>query len=153
MMTNAPMGRTKGTNMIRELVKDEEILSKKCEPATAEDAELAQDLVDTILAQEDGACLAANQIGVAKAVVVYLDDDKKPHVLYNPRIMMGLRPSKVVEGCLSHDELVRVTRYDKVKVSFDELVDGALKPRKRDYTGWIAQMIQHMVDHCNGKLV
>ena len=139
--------------MIRELVSDEAILSTKCEPATAEDAELVQDLIDTVLAQEDGACLAANQIGVTKAVVVFLDDDKTPHVLFNPRIMMGLRPSKVVEGCLTRDELVRVTRYDKVKVAFDELVDGALKPRKRDYTGWIAQMVQHMVDHCNGKLV
>lgn len=139
--------------MIRELVSDEAILSTKCEPATAEDAELVQDLIDTVLAQEDGACLAANQIGVTKAVVVFLDDDKTPHVLFNPRIMMGLRPSKVVEGCLTRDELVRVTRYDKVKVAFDELVDGVLKPRKRDYTGWIAQMVQHMVDHCNGKLV
>ena len=139
--------------MIKDLVTDEAILSTKCEPATAEDAELAQDLIDTILAQEDGACIAANQIGVTKAVVVYLDDDKKPHVLYNPRIMMGLRPSKVVEGCLTREELVRVTRYDKVKVAFDELVDGKLVSRKRDYTGWIAQMIQHMVDHCNGKLV
>ena len=139
--------------MIRELVTDEEILSTKCEPATADDAELAQDLIDTILAQKDGACIAANQVGVTKAVVVYLDDDKNPHVLYNPRIMMGLRPSKVVEGCLTRDELVRVARYDKVKVAFDELVDGKLVSRKRDYTGWIAQMIQHMVDHCNGKLV
>ena len=139
--------------MIKDLVTDEAILSTKCEPATAEDAELAQDLIDTILAQEDGACIAANQIGVTKAVVVYLDDDKKPHVLYNPRIMMGLRPSKVVEGCLTREELVRVTRYDKVKVAFDELVDGKLVSRKRDYTGWIAQMVQHMVDHCNGKLV
>lgn len=139
--------------MIRDLVTDEEILSKKCEPATAEDADLAQDLIDTILAQKDGACLAANQIGVTKAVVVYVDDDQVAHVLYNPRILMGLRPSKLVEGCLTREELVRVMRYDKVKVAFDELVDGVLKPRKRDYTGWIAQMIQHMVDHCNGKLV
>ena len=50
--------------MIRELVKDDEILSTRCELATVEDAELAQDLIDTVNSLEGGACLAANQIGV-----------------------------------------------------------------------------------------
>lgn len=139
--------------MIRELVKDEQILSQKCERATAEDADLAQDLVDTIATLEDGACLAANQVGVPKAVVVYLDDNKRPHVMYNPKILLGLVPSFAVEGCLTRDEPSKVRRFGKIKVSFEELVDGELKPRKRDYTGWVAQMVQHMVDHCNGKLV
>lgn len=139
--------------MIKELVKDDAILSQVCEQATPEDAELAQDLIDTAASLEDCSCLAANQIGVTKAVVVYFDDDQKPHVMYNPKIMMGLRPSKAVEGCLSHEEFSKVTRYAKIKVSYDELVDGSFKQRRRDYTGWIAQMIQHMVDHCNGKLV
>ena len=46
-----------------------------------------------------------------------------------------------------------MTRFAKAKVSFEELVDGELKPRRRDFTGWVAQMVQHMIDHCNGKLV
>ena len=139
--------------MIKELVKDEAILSQKCEKATPEDAELAQDLIDTAASLDDCSCLAANQIGVTKAVVVYFDDDETPHVLYNPKVLMGIRPSKTVEGCMTRDDYSKVTRYAKIKVSFDELVDGEFKPRRRDYTGWIAQMIQHMVDHCNGKLV
>ena len=49
--------------MIRELVNDDELLSTPCEPATADDAELAQDLLDTLESIEDAACLAANQIG------------------------------------------------------------------------------------------
>lgn len=102
---------------------------------------------------EDCGCLAANQIGVTKAVVVFQDDAGADHVLYNPRIMMGLRAAKMVEGCMTRDEPSKVTRYQKVKVSFDELVDGELKPRRRDYTGFEAQMIQHMCDHCQGKLV
>ena len=139
--------------MIRELTKDQELLSTRCEPATPEDAELAQDLIDTVLSLEDGACLAANQIGVTKAVVVYLDDDREPHVLYNPKLLLGLGASKTIEGCLTLDEPSKVTRYARVKVSFDELVDGEFRSRRRDYNGWIAQMIQHMIDHCNGKLV
>ena len=139
--------------MIRELTKDQELLSTRCEPATPEDAELAQDLIDTVLSLEDGACLAANQIGVTKAVVVYLDDDREPHVLYNPKLLLGLGASKTIEGCLTLDEPSKVTRYARIKVSFDELVDGEFKLRRRDYNGWVAQMVQHMIDHCNGKLV
>ena len=46
-----------------------------------------------------------------------------------------------------------MTRFDRIKVAYDELADGALKPRKRDFTGWTAQIVQHMIDHCKGKLV
>ncbi|MCH4083561.1 MAG: peptide deformylase [Olsenella sp.] len=139
--------------MIKELCKDEAVLSTKCQRATAEDAPIAQDLVDTMKSLEDCGCLAANQIGVTKAVVAYQDDDGTPHVMYNPRIMMGLRAGKTVEACLTRDEPSKVTRYQKVKVSYDELVDGELKTRRRDFTGFEAQMIQHMCDHCQGKLV
>ncbi|MGI6756164.1 MAG: peptide deformylase [Atopobiaceae bacterium] len=139
--------------MIKELVKDDAILSTRCERATSEDADVAQDLIDTIATIEDAGCLAANQIGVTKAVVVYLDEDKNPHVLYNPRVLMGLRAFRVEEGCLTRDEFSKVTRYAKVKVAYEELVDGKLQERKRDFEGWVAEMIQHMIDHCNGKLV
>ena len=139
--------------MIEELVTDEAILSQVCEKATPEDADLAQDLIDTASSLDDCSCLAANQIGVTKAVVVYFDDDEEAHVMYNPKLLMGIRAQKMVESCMTHEEPSKVTRYAKIKVVYDELVDGAFKQRRRDYTGWIAQMIQHMVDHCNGKLV
>ena len=139
--------------MIKELVHDEAVLSTPCEPATAEDADLAQDLIDTLASIDDAVCLAANQIGVTKAVIVYQDDNGTPHVMYNPKVLAGFAAAKVEESCLTHEEPVRVTRFAKIKVSFDELVDGQLKTRRRDYTGWTAQMIQHMADHCKGKLV
>lgn len=139
--------------MIRELVHDDTILSQRCEAATAEDAVLVQDLFDTMESIEDCGCLAANQVGVTKALIAYRDDKGSLHAMFNPRIMLGLRAAKVQEGCLSRDQIVKVTRYAKVKVQFDELVDGKLVNRKRDFDGWTAQMIQHMVDHCNGRLV
>ncbi|MBR1830648.1 MAG: peptide deformylase [Atopobiaceae bacterium] len=139
--------------MIKELVKDQAILSQRCKLATPEDAPIAEDLIDTVKSLEDAACLAANQIGVTKSVVVYLDDDGEAHVMYNPRLMMGLNASKAIETCLTLEEPTKVTRYAKIKVAYDELVDGEFKQRKRDYTGWTAQMIQHLIDHCQGKLV
>lgn len=94
-------------------------------------------------------------IRVTKALCVYLDESDKPHAIYNPKIMLGLAAFKTEEGCLTRpeDQLSKVTRYDHMKLAFDELVDGELKHRKRDFAGWEAQMIQHMVDHCKGKLV
>ncbi|MBM6774357.1 peptide deformylase [Olsenella profusa] len=139
--------------MIKDLVKDEAILSTPCEPATAEDAEVVTDLVDTLASIDDAVCLAANQIGVTKAIIAYQDDNDQIHVMLNPKILMGLGGAKVMENCLTHEEDTRVTRFAKIKVSFDELVDGQLKSRRRDYMGWTAQMIQHMVDHCKGKLI
>ena len=139
--------------MIKELVHDDAILSQTCEPATAEDAALVQDLIDTMNSIDDAVCLAANQIGVTKAVCVYRDDDDQIHALFNPKMMLGLGAFKCEERCLSHDDAHKVTRFIKIKVNYDELVDGELKRRRADFTDWEAQMIQHMIDHCNGRLV
>ena len=139
--------------MIKDLVRDTDILSMAAEPATAADADLAQDLMDTLASLDDAACLAANQIGVPKAVVAYLDDHETPHVMFNPKVLFGMGAFKTVEGCLTLDGDSRVTRFAKVKVQFDELVNGKLVARRRDFTDWQAQVIQHMVDHCKGKLV
>lgn len=139
--------------MIKELVKDEAILSAPCEKATAEDAALAQDLVDTLDSLEDASCLAANQIGVSKAVCALTDDNGRDYVFYNPKLLFGIRPYKTEEGCLTKDAVSKVTRYQKIRVSYQEFKDGKLVSETRDFVGWYAQMIQHMIDHCQGKLV
>ena len=139
--------------MIRELVTDEAILSTPCEKASAEDAELAIDLVDTLESIDDGGCLAANQIGVCKAVMAYKDDKDRTHVMFNPSMKRALRPFRTEEGCLTRDGAKKVTRYDQATFAYQELVDGALVPRKKECRGWTAEMLQHMIDHCNGKLI
>ncbi len=139
--------------MIKELVSDETLLSQSCEPATADDVDLAQDLIDTIATLEEAACLAANQIGATKAVVVYLDDDDEVHVMYNPKLLRGLGAFKTFEGCLTREEESKVTRYDRIKVAYDEMHDGELRSREVDLRGWTAQVVQHTIDHCRGKLV
>lgn len=71
--------------MIKEVITDEEILSTPCEPATAEDAEVAADLADTLLADDEAVCLAANQIGVTKAIIAYLNEAGKPVIMFKDR--------------------------------------------------------------------
>ena len=139
--------------MIKELVHDEMLLSRPCAAATAQDADVAQDLLDTLVSIDSAACLAANQIGAEKAVIAYLDEKENPQVMYNPKLLLGLGAFKAEEGCLTRDEISVVTRYQRIKVAYDEMVDGALVPRKKDLTDWTAQIVQHMIDHCKGKLV
>ncbi len=139
--------------MIKELVHDEMLLSRPCAAATAQDADVAQDLLDTLVSIDSAACLAANQIGAEKAIIAYLDEKENPQVMYNPKLLLGLGAFKAEEGCLTRDEISVVTRYQRIKVAYDEMVDGALVPRKKDLTDWTAQIVQHMIDHCKGKLV
>lgn len=139
--------------MIKELVMDEELLAQPCEPGTAEDAELAQDLLDTLESIEDGACLAANQIGVSKAVIAYRNEKDRLHVMFNPSMKRALRPYRTEEGCLTREGTTKVTRYDQATFMYQELVDGVLIPRKKECRGWTAQILQHMIDHCKGKYI
>lgn len=139
--------------MIKEIVKDEAILSQPCRPATADDAGIAQDLLDTIASLDDAACLAANQIGETVCIATYLDEKEEALVMFNPAIKRALRPVRTVEACLSRDDESRVTRFEKITVAYEELVDGALVARTKEFQGWTAQLIQHTIDHCKGKLV
>lgn len=139
--------------MIKELVTDETLLSAPCEAATADDAQVVQDLVDTLESLDDAALIAANQIGQTKAIIAFIDEDETISVMLNPKIKRALYPSKQEEQCLTKEGTSKVTRFARIQVTYDELVDDALVPRKRDCEDWIAVLIQHGIDHCKGKYV
>ena len=110
-------------------------------------------LVETLLADDEAVCLAANQIGQTKRIAAYLNEAGKPVVLFNPQITQKLHPFTAVEACLSREEASAVVRYEWIRVSYDALVDGKLVPRKKKMEGNAAQAVQHMIDHCEGILV
>lgn len=138
--------------MIKEIVKDEAFLQLPAEPATPEDAEVAQDLRDTMASLDSCACLAANQIGSRKAVIAF-ESKGGIAVMFNPKIMQAIIPQGFTESCLSLGRESDVVRYKRIIVSFDELVDGAFVKRQKKYADFTAQAIQHAIDHCEGKLV
>lgn len=56
--------------MIKAIVKDPLFLAQKSEPATEEDKQVVQDLLDTLKANEDRCVgMAANMIGVKKNII------------------------------------------------------------------------------------
>lgn len=125
-------------------------LAQKSVLATEEDKELVQDLLDTLRAHLDGCVgMAANMIGVLKNIIVICDGNKQV-ALVNPKITMKLRPYPAEEGCLSLPGIKKTIRYEEIIVEYQ---DADFKPKKKKYTGWTAQIIQHEVDHCNGILI
>ena len=136
--------------MVQPICKDMIFLARKSEPATPEDILIGQDLLDTLNAHRDGCVgMAANMIGKAKRIIVFLDGDT-PTVMYNPEIVKALEPYEAEEGCLSLNGTRKTTRYQKIKVRYQ---NAAFQTRLKSYTGWTAQIIQHEIDHCNGILV
>ena len=96
--------------MIKELVTDEALLSTPCEPATVEDIAVATDLTDTLASLENAGCLAANQIGVTRALFAFEDESGTVRVMANPKVLFGLGADKVEESCLTHEGVSRGTR-------------------------------------------
>jgi len=119
-------------------------------------------LVEAFLKRDDALGLAAPQIGISKRVTVFKNknfDNGDPitnkrdyDVLINPKITQFRGETEIMmEGCLSCPDInVEVERYTEIKVkAFDR---KGQKISKR-YTGFLARVVQHEVDHLDGKLI
>ena len=137
--------------MVKEVVHDPILLGIQSEPATKEDLQVAQDLLDTLIANKD-ACvgMAANMIGVHKRIIV-VDNDGTYLTMFNPVILKMAEPYDTQEGCLSLLGGPRpCKRYKSIKVQWQ---NAQFQTRIKTFTGWTAQIIQHEIDHCNGVLI
>ena len=136
--------------MIRPIMKSTLILSRPSAPATAQDASVAQDLLDTFAANRRGcAGMAANMIGILKRIIV-VDCEGEALLMYNPVIESSSNPYGTEEGCLSLEGLRPATRYRNITVLY---ADENFSPRKRSFSGYTAQIIQHEIDHCDGVVI
>ena len=137
--------------MVKPIVKDPIFLARKSVPAAPEDAALAQDLRDTLDAHREGCVgMAANMIGVGKRAIIFVDDDGKAAVMFNPEILRRSEPYEAEEGCLSLSGTRKTKRYRRIKVRYQ---NEQFQVRLKTYAGWTAQIIQHEVDHCDGILI
>lgn len=146
-------------------LKGDEILTKKAKEIEVVDEKikiLAEDMLETMYAN-DGIGLAACQVGMLKALIVYdvkyIEDTdskgrkikpvKEPHILINPKITyMSKAMVEVEEGCLSFpNEFDNVYRHEKIKVEYTD-ING--KKKTKTASGMEAVVIQHEFDHLNG---
>lgn len=137
--------------MIKQVIHDPIFLGVKSEPATKGDLHVAQDLLDTLIANKDGCVgIAANMIGVRKRIIVF-DNEGTYMTMFNPEIIKSSGPYDAEEGCLSLLGGPRpCKRYQTVKVQWQ---NAEFQTRIKTFTGRPAQIIQHEIDHCNGLLI
>ncbi len=118
---------------------------------------LASDMTDTMY-KAPGIGLAANQVGELIRLIVFdihyayaepKDKRKAPTVIINPVILISDGEEFKEEGCLSVPNFnVDVKRAARVQV---EGVDIKGKPVKIEAEGLMARVLQHEIDHLEGK--
>ena len=139
------------------------ILKKRAEPVTQFNTPaldgLLQDMFDTMAAQ-NGAGLAAPQIGISQRVVIFSvrDNPRYPGaetvpetILINPSLeFIGEQMTEGWEGCLSIPGMRGlVPRYEEI---IYRGFDRHGQEFERRVSGFHARVVQHEVDHLDGVL-
>ena len=141
--------------MVKELMHDPIFLAGKSEIATKDDLQVAEDLLETLIAHREGCVgMAANMIGTKKRIIAFLDESGRTPtytVMLNPEIIKKDGAYDTEEGCMSLLGGPRpCRRYRSIKVCYQTT---EMQTRIKTYTGFTAQIIQHEVDHCDGVLI
>ena len=124
--------------MVREIIKDEVFLAEASEKATAEDTEIARDLLETLEAHKAGCVgMAANMIGVRKRIIAF-DNEGSYMVMFNPEIVKKTGVYEAEEGCLSLAGTRKTRRWQSIKVQYQ---NEKMQIRFKTFTGWTAQII------------
>ena len=136
--------------MIKTVVHDQTRLAQKSRPATKADAATVTDLLDTLKANSENCVgMAANMIGVNLRIIV-VDMGVIPVAMVNPVITKKSGAYATQEGCLSLPGERPTTRYQSIDVDF---LNQNFQKQHQTFTGFVAQIIQHEVDHCNGIII
>lgn len=136
--------------MVKPIINDVLFLSQPSVPATKRDAQVGVDLLDTLAANSERCVgMAANMIGVNKRIIV-VNMGKSNVLMYNPVIVAKSGAFETEEGCLSLIGERPCTRYEEIKVAYQ---DSKFVKRTEKFTGWTAQIIQHECDHLEGIII
>jgi peptide deformylase len=97
-----------------------------------------------------GIGLAAPQIGISKKLIVAEVEDQIVK-LANPEIIFAKGHDNMAEGCLSvPDTRVEIERYTEITVKG---LNEKGEVIEMEVTGLLARVLQHEIDHLNGKLI
>ena len=136
--------------MVKNIVRDPLFLAQKSEPATEVDKQVVTDLLDTLRANLDRCVgMAANMIGVKKAIIVIAAGPFQ-FAMINPKITKKTGAYQTEESCLSLTGKRPTTRYKEIEVEYQ---DVNFKKQKQKFTGYVAQIICHEVDHIMGIVI
>ena len=130
--------------------RDDPVLRKRCRAVDVVDDGVRRqldDMMDTLHADENGAALAANQVGILRRLVV-IDFDGHRMKLVNPRIISQSGSQDCIEGCLSFPGLFgKTVRPQTVTI---EALDENGNPVTYKGEGDLAKCFCHELDHLDG---
>lgn len=136
--------------MVKPIVKDVMFLGQKSETATADDRQVITDLQDTLKAHRDGCVgMAANMIGYKKRIII-VSMGFADLVMQNPVIKAKSGKYETEESCLSLTGRRRTERYQNIEV---EYLDVSFKKQRQKFSGYVAQIIQHEMNHLEGIVI
>lgn len=127
-------------------------LKEKTKPVEKIDKDI-RELVERMkktMIENRGVGLAANQIG--ESLAIFIAQDKNRIITFvNPKIIKFIGKEKIIEeGCLSVPNIFGyIKRYPEVIVEYQDLWGKKKKLRAKNL---LAQIIQHEIDHLEGKL-
>ncbi|KHD38598.1 peptide deformylase [Clostridium acetobutylicum] len=133
-------------------LSEDEILRKKSRPVEVVDDKIRQildDMLDTLQNTENGAAIAAPQVGILKQLVV-IDTGEDIIKLVNPKIVKKEGEQEVVEGCLSIPNVYGKLKRPK-KVTVEALNENGQKITLTG-EGFLAKCFCHEIDHLDGIL-
>lgn len=138
--------------MVRPVMRDVLFLGRRAAPATKADISVADDLLETLRANAAGCVgMAANMIGIAKAIIAFRDEEKNTYrEMFNPMLTMKMGEYETEEGCLSLTGLRKTKRYEVIRVRYET---RDFKVKEEVFMGFTAQIIQHELDHLAGIII
>ena len=122
---------------------------------TSNEIEISKKMMDLVQIAP-GVGLAANQIGILKSIVVINIRDEesksdKRYSLFNPKINFFSEEKVFMEeGCLSLPQ--QFAEIERSKIIELEYLNENNKLIKVEKSGYEARVIQHEIDHLEGKL-
>jgi peptide deformylase len=129
------------------------ILTQVCEPvADGEDVSGKAKAMFRLLSQEmHGVGLAANQAGFTDRIIVIQNSFGMFEALVNPVIVLASPTTDISEeGCLSYPGINKqVSRHVQIDVRYQNMQGKVMA--LRNFSGFPARIIQHEIDHLNGK--
>lgn len=139
--------------MVRNITTDTDILQKlsiRANPKSKETMRIIQDMIDTAQEHKDRCVgLAAIQIEEPiRVIIAFNGENFVPYI--NPVITQYFGEKyEAEEGCMSLEGVRKVIRSQGVEIMHQK----GDKFIKEKYRGCYAQIIQHEIDHLNGKLI
>ena len=136
--------------MVKQIVKDTFFLGQKSEETTVDDIQVAIDLADTLNANRSGCVgMAANMIGYKKRTII-VSVGLMDIIMHNPVIIKKSGEYETEEGCLSLTGMRKTKRYKDIEVKYQNKI---FEEQVQSFSGYVAQIIQHEIDHINGIVI